>query len=75
MRYLLFAGSVYYPDGGWGDFKGRFDKIEDAVDEYNRMLEDSGYNAEYYWFHVIDIETGLVVTSEGYVSFSHRKSL
>ena len=28
--YLLFCGDTYYPLGGWEDFKGSFDTLEDA---------------------------------------------
>ena len=28
--YLVFAGSSYYPNGGWNDFKGYFDNLTDA---------------------------------------------
>jgi len=30
-RYLVFAYPVYYPGGGWSDFIGDFDSIEDAL--------------------------------------------
>jgi len=28
-RFLLFAGSSYYPDGGWNDFQGSFNTKEE----------------------------------------------
>lgn len=31
-RYLLFYGDNYYPSGGWGDFQGDFDSLDDAVE-------------------------------------------
>lgn len=31
--YLLFAGGTYYAAGGWLDFQGTFDTLEDAVKE------------------------------------------
>lgn len=30
-RFLLFAGDIYYPVGGWNDFVGAFDSAEEAV--------------------------------------------
>lgn len=30
-RYLLFMYDQYYPSGGWGDFKGSFDTLEEAL--------------------------------------------
>ena len=31
MAYLLFSGSVYYPEGGADDLKGKFATVEDAI--------------------------------------------
>jgi hypothetical protein len=31
-RYLLFAYDDYYPNGGWNDFQGSFDSVQDALD-------------------------------------------
>lgn len=28
--YMLFAGSIYYPSGGWEDFKGYFSSVDKA---------------------------------------------
>lgn len=30
IKPMLFAGSTFYPHGGWEDFRGYFDTIEDA---------------------------------------------
>jgi len=49
-RFLLFAGDFYYPNGGWDDFKGDFDSVENAKD----WLEGDG-GAD--WAHVIDTTT------------------
>ena len=29
-RYLLFMYDNYYPSGGWSDFRGDFDTVEEA---------------------------------------------
>lgn len=29
--YLLFAGDNYYPGGGWGDYIGSADSLEEAL--------------------------------------------
>lgn len=60
-RYLLFGGSTYYPEGGWADFRGAFDSIEEAVDY---VLTLSKYYRE--WWHVIDTHTMKLVRHEGY---------
>lgn len=46
-RFLLFAGSDYYPSGGWKDFQKDFDTLEEA----NNYIGQN-YNAD--WFHLID---------------------
>ena len=48
-RYLLFAGQSYYANGGWADWKGTFDTLEEAVAHLTKLDID--------WFHVIDIQT------------------
>lgn len=48
-RFLLFSGDNYYPKGGWGDFKGSFDSLWDAL-----MHPRDGVD----WWHVIDGKTG-----------------
>lgn len=35
MKYLLFAGDDYYPDGGARDLIGAYDSIEAAVDAHD----------------------------------------
>jgi len=52
-RYLLFTGNDYYPDGGWGDFAGDFDTIEEIKYTEKYMVED--------WYQIVDTETMLVV--------------
>lgn len=54
-RYALFAGSFYYPSGGWNDFKGTYHTVQEAVD-YIEAYANS--DEEYDWYHVIDLATG-----------------
>ena len=59
--FALFAGDVYYPGGGWHDFRGTFDTIEAAR---NRYLEGEMYGEskhEWEWGHVVNLETREVV--------------
>lgn len=49
-RYLLFAGDTYYPGGGWTDFIGSFDSIDDAIAATGHVQHD--------WWHVVDATTG-----------------
>lgn len=48
-KYLLFAGSQYYPSGGWNDFKGDFDSIHDAREAAKLIKWD--------WAHVVNTDT------------------
>lgn len=52
-RYALFAGSSYYPSGGWKDFVGSFDTAMEA-----RVPGIVGYSESYDWYHIIDLRTG-----------------
>ncbi len=50
-RYLVFAGSTYYPAGGWGDFRTSCDTVEEAKDWLLKWNED------YDWWQIADAET------------------
>jgi hypothetical protein len=43
--YLVFAGDVYYPLGGFDDFKGSFDTLEEAQ---AAIPED-----DFTWGHIV----------------------
>jgi len=46
---MVFAGSTYYPRGGWEDFKGYFDSKEHAINFiYSLDTEDYG------WAHIVE---------------------
>lgn len=53
-RYLLFAGDYQHPKGGWNDFKGTFDTIEECEEYY----KTSCYFCD--WGYVVDTTTGLI---------------
>ena len=52
-RYMAFAGANYYPCGGWNDFIGFFDTVEEAKEA-----------ARGDWRQVIDTETMEVCDSK-----------
>lgn len=54
-RYLLFAGGIYYPTGGWDDYKATADSLEELY------IKGAEYKAEYKWFHVVDTQTMEIV--------------
>ena len=55
-RYALFQGTIYYPGGGWSDFAGTFDTIEEALAKVKNP------NDEYEWYEIIDLFSGEDVT-------------
>jgi len=48
MRYMLFAGSNYYPSGGMSDYRGHFDTMQAVVMHLGSCD----------WFNVFDTKTG-----------------
>lgn len=36
-KYLLFAFEDYYPCGGWEDFQGKFESLDDAIEFLKKM--------------------------------------
>jgi hypothetical protein len=68
-RFLLFAGSNYYPSGGWDDMAGQFDSITEAQDFI--FSKDDEHRAKYQttwpwvdWAHVVDLTDGTVTKLE-----------
>jgi hypothetical protein len=59
-RFLLFAGSNYYPSGGWFDFRGSFDSIAEGV----TFTEEITFSKRFDWYHIIDSVTGEFVREE-----------
>ena len=49
MKYLLFAGEDFYPEGGFDDFINTFDSIEDA-----KEFVDANRGEDYKWAHIVD---------------------
>jgi hypothetical protein len=59
--FALFLGDDYYPGGGWRDFVGFFETMDEAVAAAVEPEEDcvSGW-----WFNVADLRTGQIVASK-----------
>ena len=51
-RFLLFAGSVYYPSGGMEDLIGDFKTPEDARTKLVEWLEENDTIS--IWAHIYD---------------------
>ena len=41
MKYMLFAYNVERPRGGWGDYMGLFDSVEEAEECHNEYEGDN----------------------------------
>ena len=52
-KYLVFAGCDYYPSGGWGDFIGSYDVLQDALIKVIQFKND--------WYHIVDRDTMNIV--------------
>ena len=52
-KYLLFAGSDFYPMGGWEDLIGTSDDLNKLAEKARERHRD--------WYHIVDTETGKVV--------------
>ena len=54
-KYLLFAGSEYNPNGGWGDYCGNFERKISALEHVIKMFGNIHYPID--WFQVVDNNT------------------
>lgn len=64
-RFLTFRGQNYYPGGGWSDFAGDADSLEEAIKIAKRP---HAQNWAIDWWHVIDSETGEEVAEDDHDS-------
>lgn len=56
MRYFVFHGSSFDPDGGWSDFSKAFSTLEEALAHTTEIFKMDNPNNT-YWLQVVDIET------------------
>lgn len=63
-RYWLFAGSAYYPSGGFHDFRGRFPTADLAKAAGRELL---GRND---WWHVWDVDADALVGGTRWQGYS-----
>ena len=57
--FILFAGQDYYPGGGWEDFVGMYESLEEAREAFYKSNDDSVI--PYEWGHVVDLKNQVVV--------------
>lgn len=68
-RYLVFHGDVYYASGGWDDFIGSFDVLDEAIAAAPR--------SDFTWWHVVDTENEAgprIVASGEEQALSYRRN-
>lgn len=58
-RFLIFAGSNYYPSGGWNDFQGSEDTLLHALRFAANVACTSSGMCD--WWHVVDTTTNEIV--------------
>lgn len=56
-RYLVFAGNIYCPAGGWVDLKRQDDSAQSAV----AWAEGYTTDDDTKWAHVVCLENGAVI--------------
>ena len=57
---MLFAGSQFYPYGGWEDFRGYFDSVECA--KIFLLKEYENFSCSYCsWSHIV--QNGKIIVS------------
>ena len=66
QRYLAFAGSIYYPEGGMEDFYRDFADLPEAIhsvlehaQKYNDHLHSD--KRDHSWAHIYDTATRSIV--------------
>lgn len=55
LQFVLFAGSKFYPNKAWEDFKGSYATMAEA---YKGAAIERG---SIEWWQIVDLETGLIV--------------
>lgn len=56
-RFLVFAGSDYYPSGGAEDFVSSYDSLGEARENFEIIQENACF---LNWWHVVDRDTGVI---------------
>ena len=59
MRYLVFAGSYHYPNGGMHDWVASCESLEEAKNIV-RFLSVKSYD----WYHIFDLG-GMEIADQG----------
>jgi len=72
-RFLLFAGDRYYPSGGWHEFIGTFESIDEATQHVPaKALAKDEFGLPVDWAHIVDMQNHKIVKGFGNDLASHR---
>lgn len=63
MSYLIFAFDQYYPDGGWGDYRGTAESIEDAKQIAESLATERARQSRepLEWAQIVDVRSNAIV--------------
>lgn len=64
-RFLLFGADEWGQLGGWSDFQGDFDTVDEALESLIALGPRGGRKGKYEWWEVIDSETKRSVVDGG----------
>lgn len=59
--FIILFGDTYYP-GGWQDYVGEADTLEEAIALAEKRGRDEGTRSpEYWWWEIVDLRTKKIV--------------
>jgi hypothetical protein len=64
MKYALFAGICYYPNGGAEDFQG-FGTIDELKAKHEAYREKAAVHRDATWAHICDESLAIVLELNG----------
>ncbi len=53
MKFALFAGWNFYPEGGWKDFRGTFKSEKQALNYFKKLKYEEDWN----WGQIVNLES------------------
>lgn len=63
-RYLLFSMLGYYPSGGWDDFRGDYETLDEAIQAAAKCTLD--------FYHIVDTDDKEVIKQGRPESLKHE---
>lgn len=64
-RYLIFAGSTYYPSGGYVDISATFETEAECRAWMTENVDDETWDKDFQWAHFLDTTTWVAVNHDG----------